>query len=210
MFYRCQRFIYNYSKSTVRNTETLHKSKSTLRTIRWKSKHRSRPSADRPASGADRPVGAESKSLKVTSWAKGIIELARTVWDQGRTVRMVSPRQIAVDLTVDLSEVSLKMSESTVGGSRTVRALAADRPPVQFLADAPQRLYEWLRAINTTPTGHFKVWEPKQHSKSYSWHIQALPTTSIHWSILYTRFRPLQPTQVPQKRASKRKPLVWV
>jgi hypothetical protein len=23
-------------------------------------------------------------------------------------------------------------------------------------------------AINTTPTGHFKVWEPKQHSKSYS------------------------------------------
>jgi hypothetical protein len=58
----------------------------------------------------------------------------------------------------------------------------------------------WLVAINTTPTGHFKVWEPKQHSKSYSWHIQALPTISIHWSILYIRFRPLQPTQVPQKR----------
>jgi hypothetical protein len=29
----------------------------------------------------------------------------------------------------------------------------------------------WLVAINTTPTGHFKGWEPKQHSKSYSWHI---------------------------------------
>jgi hypothetical protein len=26
----------------------------------------------------------------------------------------------------------------------------------------------WLVAINTTPTGHFKVWEPKQHSKSYN------------------------------------------
>jgi hypothetical protein len=26
----------------------------------------------------------------------------------------------------------------------------------------------WMVAINTTPTGHFKVWEPKQHSKSYS------------------------------------------
>jgi hypothetical protein len=26
----------------------------------------------------------------------------------------------------------------------------------------------WLVAINTPPTGHFKVWEPKQHSKSYS------------------------------------------
>jgi hypothetical protein len=38
----------------------------------------------------------------------------------------------------------------------------------------------WLVAINTTPTGHFKLWEPKQHSKSYSCHIQALPTTYIH------------------------------
>jgi hypothetical protein len=26
----------------------------------------------------------------------------------------------------------------------------------------------WLVAINTTPTGYFKVWEPKQHSKSSS------------------------------------------
>jgi hypothetical protein len=26
----------------------------------------------------------------------------------------------------------------------------------------------WLVAINTTPTGHFKELEPKQHSKSYS------------------------------------------
>jgi hypothetical protein len=58
------------------------------------------------------------------------------------------------------------MSESTVGGSRTVRALAADRPWVQFLANARQRLYGWLRAIKATPTS---------------------PFTSIHWSILYTR-----------------------
>ena len=63
-----------------------------------------------------------------------------------------------------------------------------------------QRLQNWMVAINTTPTGHFKVWESKQHSKSSSWHTQALPTTYIHWSILYTRFSPLQPTQVPQKR----------
>jgi hypothetical protein len=63
----------------------------------------------------------------------------------------------------------------------------------------------WLVAINTTPSDHFKLWEPKQHFKSYSWHIQALLTTSIHWSILYTRFRPLQPTQVPQKREQAKK-----
>jgi hypothetical protein len=62
----------------------------------------------------------------------------------------------------------------------------------------------WLVAINTTPTGHFKGWESKQHSKSSSWHTQALPTTYIHWYILYTRFRPLQPTQVPQKREQAR------
>jgi hypothetical protein len=68
---------------------------------------------------------------------------------------MVSPRQIVVDLAVDLSEYPLKMSESTVGGSRTVRALVADRPLVQFLADAPQRLYGWLRAIKATPTSPF-------------------------------------------------------
>jgi hypothetical protein len=63
----------------------------------------------------------------------------------------------------------------------------------------------WLVSINTTPTGHFNVWESKQHSKSYSWHIQALPTTSIHWSILYTRFRPLRPTQVPQRESKQKK-----
>jgi hypothetical protein len=54
-----------------------------------------------------------------------------------------------------MSGVSVEMSESTVGRSRTVRALAADRPPVQFLADAPQRLYGWLRAIKATPTSPF-------------------------------------------------------
>src|SRR5688572_11661784 len=108
MFYRCQRFIYNHTKSTVRNTvdysgqeklfgktgqartvralaadrprhkdvtrpEPMQKSKSTLWTVRRKSKDRpspcaDRPSpcADRPASGADRPVGEKPKNPKVT------------------------------------------------------------------------------------------------------------------------------------------------
>jgi hypothetical protein len=65
----------------------------------------------------------------------------------------------------------------------------------------------WMVAINTTPTNHFKKGEPKQHSKSSSWHTQALPTTSIHWSILYTRFRPLQSTQAPQKREQAKESL---
>jgi hypothetical protein len=56
---------------------------------------------------------------------------------------------------------------------RTVRCAHRQQP-------SPTATF-WLVAINSTPTGHFKVWEPKQHSKSSSWHIQALPTTSIHW-----------------------------
>jgi hypothetical protein len=37
---------------------------------------------------------------------------------------------------------------------------------------------QWLvggvEAINTTPTGHSQVWEPKQHTKAYSAHFQEL------------------------------------
>jgi hypothetical protein len=46
------------------------------------------------------------------------------------------------------------------GVHRTVRC-AIDRQP------SPTARF-WLVAINTTPTGHFKVWESKQHSKSFS------------------------------------------
>jgi hypothetical protein len=46
------------------------------------------------------------------------------------------------------------------GVHRTVRC-AIDRQP------SPTARY-WMVAINTTPTGHFKVWESKQHSKSSS------------------------------------------
>jgi hypothetical protein len=105
MIYRCQRFIYNYTKSTVRNTvdysgqeklfgktdkartvraltadrpqhqdnlraEPMQKYKSTLRTVRRKSKDRPNPRADRPALGADRPVGEKPKNPKVTGSEK--------------------------------------------------------------------------------------------------------------------------------------------
>jgi hypothetical protein len=63
-----------------------------------------------------------------------------------------------------------------------------------------QRPYEGLEPINTTPTDHFKVWETKQHIKAYSRHIQALPTTSIHWSISCTRVRSHQSLTSAQKR----------
>jgi hypothetical protein len=105
MFYRCRRFIYNYTKSTVRNTvdysgqeklfgktgqartvrapaadrprhqdnlrtEPMQKYKSTLRTVRRKSKDRPSPRADRPASGADRPVGEKPKKPEGDGFGK--------------------------------------------------------------------------------------------------------------------------------------------
>jgi hypothetical protein len=81
-------------RRTARNTRVslgqnqCKKHKSTLQTIRWKSKHRPRPSADCPASGADHPVGEEPKNPKVTGSVKWIIASSRTV----RGVRPDRPR----------------------------------------------------------------------------------------------------------------------
>jgi hypothetical protein len=38
----------------------------------------------------------------------------------------------------------------------------------------PQMATFVLGAINTPPTGHFQVWEPKQHTKAHSAHFQEL------------------------------------
>jgi hypothetical protein len=53
-------------------TEPMQKHMSLLRTVRWKSKHRLRPRADRP-------VGEEPKNPKVTGSVKWIIASSRTV-----------------------------------------------------------------------------------------------------------------------------------
>jgi hypothetical protein len=37
-----------------------------------------------------------------------------------------------------------------------------------------QRLVWGVEAINTTPTGHSQVWEPKQHTKTHSAYFQVL------------------------------------
>jgi hypothetical protein len=66
------------------------------------------------------------------------------------------------------------MSESTVGGLRTVRTLATDRPPVQFLADAPQWLYGWLRAIKATPTSPFIQFIDPYHTQELGIHSYLL------------------------------------
>jgi hypothetical protein len=81
---------------------------------------------------------------------------------------VVSPRQIAVDLTVDLSEVSVE-------DVRIDRWRVADRPGPNRGPSAsgisgrcaPTAIWV-VEGYKSPPTGHFKVWEPKQHSKSHS------------------------------------------
>jgi hypothetical protein len=51
-------------------TGTLHKRKTTLQTVRWRSEHRPRPSVDRPASGVDRPVGEEPEKPESDGFGK--------------------------------------------------------------------------------------------------------------------------------------------
>jgi hypothetical protein len=51
-------------------TGTLRKHKTTLRTVRWRSEHCPRPSADRLASGADRPIGEKPEKPKGNEFGK--------------------------------------------------------------------------------------------------------------------------------------------
>jgi hypothetical protein len=114
---------------------------------------------------------------------------------------MVSPRQIAVDLVVDLLGVSVGDVRIDHGGSRTVRTLAADRPPVQFLADAHQRLYGWLRAIKATPTSPFTVFIDPFHTQELG----------IHSYLLEQHFYTHQSlTSATKERLSKKELLVCV
>jgi hypothetical protein len=47
-------------------------------------------------------------------------------------------------------------------------------------------------------------YHPKQHIEAYCRHIQALPTTSIHWSISYTRVEPHQSLTSATKERSRK------
>jgi hypothetical protein len=121
---------------------------SLLRTVRWKSKHRPRPRADRPASGADRPVGEEPKNPEGDGFGK----MNYSVLADRLGVRPDRPRlplsdiwhcikcNIAVDIAVTADRYVF--SRWSAG---------ADRPDQGRGPSAIDRK-EWLVAINTTPT----------------------------------------------------------
>jgi hypothetical protein len=131
----------------------MQKHKSTLRTVRWKSKHRLRPSADRPASGADRPVGEEPKNPKVTGSVKWIIASSRTV----RGARPDHPRLPLSDIWWRIKcyiVVDIAVTADRCDFSRW--CAGADRPDQGRGPSAVGRneatTRKWLGAINTTPT----------------------------------------------------------
>jgi hypothetical protein len=131
----------------------MQKSKSTLRTVRRKSKHRPRSRADRPASGADRPVGEEPKNPKVTGSVKWIIASSRTV----RGARLDRPRLPLSDIW---RRIKCKIGvDIAVTADRCVFSrwcAGADHPDQGRGPSAFGRIgataRKWLVAINTTPT----------------------------------------------------------
>jgi hypothetical protein len=92
----------------------------------------------------------------------------RTVRCEDRTVRCGKPATPTV--TYSDRATARRTRQATVRcpvHHRTVRCAAESSsfsPMTPFV----------LGAINTPPTGHFQVWEPKRHTKAYSRHSQVL------------------------------------
>jgi hypothetical protein len=170
----------------------MQKHKSTLRTVRWKSKHRPRPSADRPAIGADRPVGEEPKNPKVTGSVKWIIASLRTIrgaWpDSPRLPLSDIWRRIKCKVAVDIA-----VTADRCGCSRW--CVGADRPDQGRGPSAVGRkgatTRKWLGAINTTQPPPFttlkhsnlshSIQELAIHSKTESKHPIS-PSSTIETS----------------------------
>jgi hypothetical protein len=91
---------------------------SLLRTVRQISGYRPAPCADRPASDADSPPVENQRNLKLSK------RIFRAGADRPRTKDRPSTcrhrGKIAVDLAIGLSDITVVMSDPTVGGSRTV------------------------------------------------------------------------------------------
>jgi hypothetical protein len=94
-----------------------------------------------------------------------------------RTVRCAPDRRQRSDPTVDCYRRQRSADVACTGHStvavRWCTGLSG-APDDRKLLLSVQRLVWGLEAINTTPTGHSQVWEPKQHTKAYSAHFQEL------------------------------------
>jgi hypothetical protein len=87
------------------------------------------------------------------------------------TVRCAPDRRQRSDPTVDCYRRQRSADVASTGHCTVVvrwcTALSG-APDDRKLLLSVQRLVWGLEAINTTPTGHSHVWEPKQHTKTHS------------------------------------------
>jgi hypothetical protein len=94
-----------------------------------------------------------------------------------RTVRCAPDRRQRSDPTVDCYRRQRSADVACTGHCTVVVRWCtglSGAPDDRKLQLSVQRLVWGLEAINTTPTGHSQVWEPKQHTKAYSAHFQEL------------------------------------
>jgi hypothetical protein len=92
----------------------------------------------------------------------------QTVWCEDRTVRCEKP--VVPTITCSDKATTRRTGQATVHcpvHHQTVRCAAENN------SFSPTTLFV-LGAINTPPTGHFQVWEPKRHTKANSRHFQVL------------------------------------
>jgi hypothetical protein len=94
-----------------------------------------------------------------------------------RTVRCAPDRWQRSDPTVDCYRRQRSADVACTGHCTVVVRWCtglSGAPDDRKLLLSVQRLVWGLEAINTTPTCHSPVWEPKQHTKVYSAHFQEL------------------------------------
>jgi hypothetical protein len=113
-------------------------------------------------------------SRKVTSWANRILELARTVRDQGPTVCVVSPRQIAVDLAIDLLGISVE--DVRIGRWRvTDRPGPSHRPSASAVSSRCAPTTIWVvECYKNTPTSPFISFIDLHHTQELGIHSYLL------------------------------------
>jgi hypothetical protein len=99
----------------------------------------------------------------------------RTVRCEDRTVRCGKPA--APTVTCSDRAMARRTGQATMRypvHHQTVRCTTGlSGVPQRSSSFSPTALFV-LGAINTPPTGHFQVWEPKRHTKAYSRHSQVL------------------------------------
>jgi hypothetical protein len=94
--------------------------------------------------------------------------LGGTRREDHRTVRCEKP--MAPTITFSDRATARRTGQATVHCPVHHQTVRCDIESISF---SPTALFV-LGAINTPPTGHFQVWEPKRHTKAYSRHSQVL------------------------------------